>query len=88
MSDSPTPDELHDVIVQHVTSHDAHGEAVSDRWLIFLGKVKRAEIEDQRRALVFARLLADLSQGRVWVRHDADDVRPLGVGSIRGCSCC
>ena len=88
MSEPDTPDELRDVIVQHVTSTDAHGASSGGRWLIFLGRAKRAEMEDPNGALVFARLLADLSQGRVWVRHGGDDVRPLGAGSIRGCSCC
>jgi predicted RNA-binding protein with TRAM domain len=82
------PDEHRDVIVQHVTRADAGG-AELNRWVVFLGQTKRGEMDDSHRALVFARLLADLSQGRVWILHEnADGLQPLDARSLRGCSCC
>ena len=72
-----------DVMVRHV-----HGEArASDRWVVFLGQHKRAELDNPQHALVFARLLADLQQRPVWVCHD-DSMEPLDPRSLSGCSCC
>lgn len=83
---TPQPDLERDVIVQHVTS-DAGG--VADRWVVFLGRSKRTEIDSQSGALLFARLLADLQQRRVWVCHDPDgDLNPLDPSQLTGCSCC
>ena len=88
MEETTRPDELRDVIVQHVTRADTGG-AELNRWLVFLGQTKRGEMDDSNRALVFARLLADLSQGRVWILHeDTDGPRPIDARSVRGCSCC
>jgi hypothetical protein len=57
--------------------------------VVFLGQTKKGEMDDSRRAFVFARLLADLSQGRVWVLHeDSAGPEPLDARSIGGCSCC
>ena len=82
------PDEQRDVIVRHVTNGRTGGLS-SDQWVVFLGQTKRGEMDDSRRAFVFARLLADLSQGRVWVLHEgADGLQPVDARSIRGCSCC
>jgi hypothetical protein len=78
------PDRDRDVIVQHVTG-DA---ATHDRWTISVGADTRAELVDARAALVFARLLADLQQRRVWVRHADDEIRPLDHRGLGGCSCC
>ncbi len=76
-----------DVIVQHVTTATAGGS--TNRWMIFVGDEKRADLDDASRALVFARLLADLNQGRVFIRHgEGEDLRQVDAGSIRGCSCC
>lgn len=82
---SREPDIERDVIVQHV-----HGDAVSvDRWVIFLGPDKRAELDNAQHALMFARLLADLQQRPVWVRHDdRGEMERLDPRSLRGCSCC
>jgi hypothetical protein len=82
----PMPPDLdRDVIVEHVK-----GETPSDeRWLIFLGPNKRAEMTDPNGALVFARLLADLQQRRVWIRHEGtSDLNPVDHRSMKGCSCC
>ena len=70
-----------DVFVRHV--HD------SDRWVILLRGEQRAEADSAQRAFTFARLLADLSQSRVWVVHE-DDAAPeiLDPRSVGGCSCC
>jgi hypothetical protein len=87
LQDTVKPD-ARDVIVQHVSSVDSASGFTRDRWLVFVGKSKRAEMDDSQRALVFARLLADLNQGRVWVLHDTDGLKPLDSRSIRGCSCC
>jgi hypothetical protein len=87
LQDTVKPD-VRDVIVQHVSSVDDASGSTRDRWLVFLGQSKRAEMEDSHRAMVFARLLADLNQGRIWVLHDADGLKPVDSGSIRGCSCC
>ena len=55
------PDPDRDVIVEHLK-----GTAPGDeRWVILLGASKRGELPDAVRALVFARLLADLQQPRV-----------------------
>jgi hypothetical protein len=82
------PNEGRDVIVKHVTCADECGAAGGNRWLVMLGDVKKAEMSDAQRALVFARLLADLSQGRVWIHHDGEGATPVDSSSIRGCSCC
>jgi hypothetical protein len=79
------PDLDRDVIVQHVNGDSATGE----RWPIWVRADKRADLGDARGALVFARLLADLQQRRVWVRHaDDDELRPLDHRGLGGCSCC
>ena len=78
------PDLDRDVIVQHENANAATGE----RWTIFVGADKRAELVDARGALVFARLLADLQQRRVWVRHGDDELRQLDHRGLDGCSCC
>ena len=78
------PDLDRDVIVQHVNGDSATGE----RWTIFVGAEKRAELADARGALVFARLLADLKQSRVWVRHGDEELRPPDPRETSGCSCC
>ena len=81
-------DDRRDVIVQHVTRADPAGAAL-DRWLVFAGDERRGDLDDAPRAIVFARLLADLRQGRVWIRHDdSGDLQQVDAGSIRGCSCC
>jgi hypothetical protein len=56
LQDTVKPD-ARDVIVQHVSSVDDASGSTRDRWLVFLGESKRAEMEDSQRALVFARLL-------------------------------
>jgi len=82
------PDDGRDVIVQHVTTADPAG-AVLDRWLVLAGDERRGELDDAPRAIAFARLLADLRQGRVWIRHgDSGGLQQVESGSIRGCSCC
>jgi hypothetical protein len=81
------PNEDRDVIVRHVTCADDCSAAGGNRWLVMLGDVKKAEMSDAQRALVFARLLADLSQGRVWIHHDGESAL-VDSSSIRGCSCC
>jgi hypothetical protein len=82
------PNESRDVIVKHVTGTDEGDPTGGNRWLVMLGDVKKAEMSDVQRALVFARLLADLSQGRVWIHHDGEGATPVDGSSIRGCSCC
>ena len=84
MNDTHEPNNDRDVIVRHVTNSDGGGQ----RWLVSLRDVNRAEMSDAGRALVFARLLADLSQGRVWIHHDGEGCRLVDTTSIRGCSCC
>jgi hypothetical protein len=79
------PDLDRDVIVQHVKGKTPGDE----RWLIFVGSTKRAELIHPNGALVFARLLADLQQGRVWLRHeDPGELSPLDHRGLLGCSCC
>lgn len=79
------PDLDRDVIVEHVKG-DTPGD---ERWVVFLGADKRAELPDPNRALVFARLLADVQQRRVWMRHEgAPELRSVGHDGLRGCSCC
>ena len=83
------PDLDSDVIVRHVRGHDSSSAAVCDRWLVFVGRAKRCDTDDERGALVFARLLADLNKRPVWVAHEAGSpLEPLNSRSIRGCSCC
>ena len=78
-----SPDLSRDVIVEHV--HDAAGR----RWVVLLGGAKRAELDDANRAVVFARLLADLQQRPVWLRHAGEsELQPVDRGALRGCSCC
>jgi hypothetical protein len=86
-SDTERPDDRCDVIVHHVTPADRAG-MVFHRWTVFAGEEKRVELDDAPRALVFAHLLAQLRQGRVWIRHDESDPQPVDSSSIRGCSCC
>jgi hypothetical protein len=78
------PDLDRDVIVQHLKANDAQAE----RWVIFLGTDKRAELPSAQGALVFARLLADLQQRRVWIRHPDDELSALDHRGLNGCSCC
>jgi hypothetical protein len=82
---STQPDPHRDVIVQHVK-----GTAPGDeRWVVFLGANRRGELPDAMRALVFARLLADLQQARVWMRHEgAAELEAIDHRGLRGCSCC
>ena len=83
----PNPDS--DVIVRHVNRGDRSSTTIGDRWVIVLRGEPRAETDSAQRAFIFARLLADLSQSRVWVVHDgggpAEILDPQAVG---GCSCC
>ena len=81
---SMQPDADRDVIVEHLKG-DAPGD---ERWVIFLGASKRAELPDAPRALVFARLLADLQQRRVWMRHEGAELQAIDHRGLRGCSCC
>jgi hypothetical protein len=82
---SRQPDLEHDVIVQHVPG--ATGRA--DHWAVFLGRDQRTSVDNSQTAMVFARLLADLQQRRIWVRHGLEgDLRPLDTSQLRGCSCC
>ena len=70
-----------DVLVRHV--HD------SGHWVILLRGEERGEADSAQRAFTFARLLADLSQGRVWVVHEDDGPAEIvDPGSVGGCSCC
>jgi hypothetical protein len=87
MAEAFQADRDRDVIVQHVreTGDDS---ANRDRWIIYLGTTKRGESEDQSRALVFARLLADVVKRPIWVLHGTGEFRRPDAGSIRGCSCC
>jgi hypothetical protein len=83
MSIQPDPDR--DVIVEHLKGTVPGDE----RWVIFLGTSKRGELPDAARALVFARLLADLQQRRVWLRHEGTaELEEIDHGGLRGCSCC
>ena len=80
----PQPDRDHDVIVHHVRGSAAGG----DRWAVFLGPAKRAELASAESAMVFARLLADVQQRRVWMTHGDDELAPVDHASLRGCACC
>ena len=83
------PDLDADVIVRHVKADDAQNATGLERWVIFLGREQRAESDSAQRAFMFARLLADLAQRRVWVVHDGDGTAEvLGPTAIGGCSCC
>ena len=85
MTMSIEPDADRDVIVEH-----SMGERPGDEcWVISLGTSKRAELPDEMRALVFARLLADLQQRRVWIRHKGStELQAVDHRGLRGCSCC
>ena len=77
------------VIVRHVNGGDGPSATIGDRWVIFLRGEQRAEIDSAQRAFTFARLLADLSQSRVWVVHDGDGpAEILDPNAVGGCSCC
>jgi hypothetical protein len=79
------PDLERDVIVRHMNDDPQRG----DQWAVFLGSEKRVELSNQQGAMVFARLLADLQQRRVWMGHgSADDLVPVSEGEVRGCPCC
>ncbi len=81
----PEPDLDRDVIVRHMPDDPQRGEL----WVVFLGLDKRVELANQQGALLFARLLADVQQRRMWVCHGSDDdFTPLSPGDLRGCSCC
>ena len=82
---SHQPDLERDVIVRHLTGDLQRG----DQWAVFLGSHKRTEMTSEQNAMVFARLLADLQQRRVWVCHGDDgDAMPIDRGQMKGCSCC
>jgi hypothetical protein len=79
------PDLERDVIVRHTAGERGYG----GRWAVFLGSQKRTELDDQHRALVFARLLADLQQRPVWVCYESEEqLVPIDHAQLRGCSCC
>ena len=79
------PDLELDVIVRHVCGDDPYGA----QWAVFVGSEKRAALGDQQRAMVFARLLADLQQRPVWLCGESDnDLVAVGHAQLRGCSCC
>jgi hypothetical protein len=81
----PEPDLDRDVIVRHLQGDPERG----DLWAVFLGLDKRVELSNQEGAFVFARLLADLQQRRIWLGHgDAGELSPIDRGQLRGCSCC
>ena len=78
-----------DVIVRHVNGRDRQSATVGDRWVIFVRGEQRAETDSAQRAFIFARLLADLSQCRVWVVHDGNGpAQILDPKTVGGCSCC
>lgn len=79
------PDLDRDVIVQH-----EKGETPGDeRWVIFAGATRHAAVMQPNSALVLARLLADIRQGRVWLRHEnLGDLSPVDHRGLLGCSCC
>jgi len=79
------PDLDRDVIVQH-----EKGETPDDeRWVIFAGATRHAAVMQPNSALVLARLLADIRQGRVWLRHEnRGDLSPVDHRGLLGCSCC
>jgi hypothetical protein len=82
---SVSPDLECDVIVRHMKGDADRG----DQWAVFLGRDKRVELASEVNAMVFARLLADLQQRRVWIGHDRDDdLAPMDHSQVRGCSCC
>lgn len=82
------PDPESDIVVRHVREADPAGQT-SDRWQVFVGRIKRSETANQRAALMFARLLADLNKRPVWVGHHPDGPLELfDPSSVRGCSCC
>jgi hypothetical protein len=82
---SAPPDRDLDVIVQHVTGDLERG----DCWAVFLGRDKRATLDTEQHAMMFARLLADLQQRRVWVCHNlGGELHRLDPSHLRGCSCC
>ena len=79
------PDLDRDVIVRHLQGDPERGE----QWAVFLGLDKRVELPNQQDAFVFARLLADLQQRRMWLGHGDDGaLSQLDRGQVRGCSCC
>ena len=65
---SDQADPQRDVIVQHMRRDDP-GAPIVEQWLIFVGDEQRGQADDERRAFVFARLLADLVKRPVWFRH-------------------
>ena len=83
----PQPNLELDVIVRHVKGDPDRG----DQWAVFVGADKRVELADQQHAMVFARLLADLQQRRVFVSCELggdSDLVAIDANQVRGCSCC
>jgi hypothetical protein len=79
------PDFERDVIVRPMKADPERG----DQWAVFVGSDKRVELSNQQGAMVFARLLADVQQRRVWICHDASgDLTPLDYHQLGGCACC
>jgi hypothetical protein len=82
------PDPESDIVVRHVRDTDPAGE-IGDRWQVFVGRTKRSETANAQAALMFARLLADLTKRPIWVGHDPDGpLERFDPSSLRGCSCC
>jgi hypothetical protein len=88
MAGTVQADRDRDVIVRHVRNAPAGSATPEDKWLVYLGQDQRGEAATEQRALVFARLLADLVKRPVWVLHGSDDFRAADSAAIRGCSCC
>jgi len=58
------------------------------RWAVSVGGETRAKLPTAEGAMVFARLLADLLQRRVWIRHGDGELCAVEHGGLTGCSCC
>lgn len=81
--DTAAADGERDVLVSRV--REAGG---GWRWAVSVGGETRAQLPTAEGAMVFARLLADLLQRRVWIRHGDGELRAVEHGSLPGCSCC
>jgi len=81
-------DPQRDVIVQHLRRRDDPDAPIAEQWLIFVGQEQRGQADDEGRAFVFARLLADLVKRPVWVRHGDGDFERAESRAVGGCSCC
>ena len=71
-----TPDHARDIVVHAFTLVDAlTGDAVGERWSVWLGRETEGTFDSENEALAVAHALASDTGRPVWYQHDGRTVR-------------